>query len=772
MGNGLSILDYIKQLISDFRNLSKEEQEKIIKQWLYTFLGCFLLCSLLTGTFLQPVAKLMQGMKTGIFYLSLGTSLGRLMTFSLTFLAFFVIVLFNFRKPIANRVHSMDERGVLFMEKGTAGTSRWMTEKEAAEDFSVSDITQTTETVYGTLDEEGKRVVSFKPAKKGTGNKNRMIFGSPGTGKSYAYVRTELLQCIRRGHSLICTDPSMELTRDIGPLAEKYGYDVKILNLLEPDHSHFWNCVNETIDPKTGRLSGGRLNSFAQTYMENSIEQSAKKDLFWENGALNVLKAAIAHAAWIKEDYILSRYRELYKKVAKKAKNRDIVLEKIMVDMCSFIRCEEIIRATAKEFGYDLYEIEQILEDIKKNAPSFTITEVMDDLMNFEKLGPDFALMPKEHPGKYAYHIFETNKNESVQSSILQGLQLRMQVFTDSRLTAILSHDEIDISQINRRKTAIFVIISDKSTATKPIASLFFNFFFDDAMDTWDKEQDIADAAQMPNPCLPVTVMLDEFFSLGIIGGDINKFATVMANSRKRQFHISIILQSWNQVPALYEEYNAKSIMTCCDTILFLGANDPETCRLISEFVAGTATVLSERHKESQSFLGPIESQYGDVQHTTTSRPLLTIDEVKRWKDHMLVSRRGSLPLKLKIFPYTKHPFYLNGEIERVSVNAMVDSSEKRIEKMIEEKSNNVKESQLKISSLKSRFDTEKEEEPKQEKPSAADASSEEKTKSKPKSKNKRGANRGSSKGSQPKKAVTEPEKYKPEESGVSDLFE
>lgn len=767
MGNHRNLLEEFKAIFEDFTNLPKEEQKTIVLQWIVTFLACMAVCVILVGAFLRPFAKLIGGMNTGIIYLGLVSDLGRFCSFGLGILLFVLIVFFQTRRNVSNRIYTTDERGVHFMEKGTAGTSRWMNANEAKKEFTVGDIYNVTETIYGMFDDRGSKVVGYKKPEKASGNQNRMIFGSPGTGKSYAYGTTELCQAIRRGDSFGTTDPSGEHCRRLAPLAKAKGYTVWILNLVDPIHSSFWNCVNETINHQTGRIDGTKLNNFAEIYMKNSSDLSAKQDQFWVAAGTNLLKAAIGHASWIREEYILSSYRELYKKISKKSKERDIILERKMVGMVSFKWCEERIRKTAEEFGYDLAEIDEIIKSINKNAPRFSITEVFHDLMNFKKIAPEFDLMPINHPGRMAYQIYATNTSEAVQSSALQGIQLRMQLFTDENLTNMLSHDEIDISQINRQKTAVFVILSDKSATTKPIASLFFSFFFEGLMSSWDAQQDISDGTGEENSCLPVTVMLDEFYSIGVIGGSPDTFTTVMSNSRKRQLHISIIIQAWAQVPALYGEANSKTILTCCDTILFLGANDPETCKLISDFAAGISTVLSERHKEDQSMLGPLRSQFDDVQHTTTSRPLLTPDEVKRWKDKMLVSQRGCLPLELKIFPYTLHPYYLNGQIVKRSMDSIVESCEDRILKMEEEASDGKKNTQLMISSLKSQNDIDEEKDLKKTHEQITLDVGEDETE---KPKKKRSSSRGTSKGRKKNTAESNPSEDT-DESNVSNLF-
>ena len=62
-------------------------------------------------------------------------------------------------------------------------------------------------------------------------NGNVIIFGSPGSGKSVGIAIPTIMQTIRRGESLIVTDPKGELYEKTSLMAKKNGYTVKILNL-------------------------------------------------------------------------------------------------------------------------------------------------------------------------------------------------------------------------------------------------------------------------------------------------------------------------------------------------------------------------------------------------------------------------------------------------------------------------------------------------------------------------------------------------------------
>ena len=106
--------------------------------------------------------------------------------------------------------------------------------------------------------------------------------GSSGTGKSRAISRNLVLQAVKRGESIILTDPKSELYESMGEYLRENGYVVKVLNLVEMDHSDSWNCLCEV----------GSSEIMAQTFADIVLKNTsgASKDAFWYNAELNLLK--------------------------------------------------------------------------------------------------------------------------------------------------------------------------------------------------------------------------------------------------------------------------------------------------------------------------------------------------------------------------------------------------------------------------------------------------------------------------------------------------
>jgi len=667
-----------------------EAQSKVAKILLILAFSLFLVflffaVAACVGSFVSAVQIIGTGESNTIWYWGLVSPKGKPITI-VSYSILLVITIISFTITYRNRVKTSDERGVHFMEDNTYGSSRWMQEEEIEDSFLVSDIENTTTTIYGQLTEEGEAVVGWKAnAVGGTGNRNVIVLASMGSGKSFGYVRTELIQSILRGNSFVVTDPSAELYTDLANWLKSRGVNVKVLNLAEPEYSEFWNCLEETISPETERLDSTRLNDFANIYMANSkdpgLDQN-KKD-FWDSSAQNLLKAVIGYTAYEHETPIINAFAKLYLEIiGAKTGSNDAIYLQMTTHFTSFEWCRNEIRKAAKSRNLDLDRIEEILKHITKySSPKpYTIGEVFKHITHFSDAEKGMQKMPSWHPARLAYDMYQTNDTDLVRKSALQILQLRFELFTDDKIKDVLSHDGIKLSEINLKQSAYFVVMSDKSTTTMPISSLLFSFLFKDAQDVYDKQAQISKEKGIENPCLDLVTMLDEFYSIGVIGGSPKSFGVTMSNSRKRHIYISIIVQTYGQIKDLYEEDIRDVIQGGCSTLLFLGGNDPETCQFISEFASGEATVLSEMHKKLVGALNT--GTPTDLTVRSDRRNLLTVDEARRWKNGVLLVKQGEFPLKLRPFPWIEHPMYKDPYMKPISIYSNVKRLCLRLEEM------------------------------------------------------------------------------------------
>lgn len=178
---------------------------------------------------------------------------------------------------------SDQERNLSYSNKGTYGTSGFMTPQEMHQVLNLVDnVKHTKGQILGRM---GNRAICLP--EKTRMNQNVAVYGASGSMKSRAYVRSAVFQCMARGESIICTDPKSELYEDLAVYLENNGYTVKVFNLVSPENSDSWNCLIEI----------GGSETMAQIFADVIIQNTGtgKGDRFWDNAELNLLKALILY---------------------------------------------------------------------------------------------------------------------------------------------------------------------------------------------------------------------------------------------------------------------------------------------------------------------------------------------------------------------------------------------------------------------------------------------------------------------------------------------
>ncbi len=173
-----------------------------------------------------------------------------------------------------------DHRNFTRSKSGTYGTAGWMDDKEMRQILEVAAPEKARGVILG---QKNSSVVCLPPDTRL--NRHIAVMGSTGSMKSRAIFRNVLFQAIRRGESVICSDPKSELYADTAELFRRRGYTVKIFNLIQPEYGDSWNCMAD--------LNGDTMMAQVLTDVIIRNTSEGKGDHFWDNGEGNLLKALV-----------------------------------------------------------------------------------------------------------------------------------------------------------------------------------------------------------------------------------------------------------------------------------------------------------------------------------------------------------------------------------------------------------------------------------------------------------------------------------------------
>lgn len=577
---------------------------------------------------------------------SYGLAIALIFAFALTFVAAMI-----FRKNMdLNGAKEIDDRGMITSNAGTYGTAEWMSEAEAKQVYEVGPVENVTGTILGQFTQEGEEVIAlpFEP----TGNRNLILIGPPGSGKSFGYVRTAVFQSIVRGESVVVTDPKGEIHNDMRKLLEANGYKVKVFNLINLDLSNAWDCVQEIYDPITGNIDDQRVITFCKTVITNT-GGGAGGDPFWESSEENLFRVAVSYCAFMRETTLIKIYERRTKELLTQLpfiteEDGDKLIEIVKNPESAMFDRRKVVEYLAENF-YGKEEGNKKLQSWENDAPTCNISDIYNALLHndLNSWEDNFKNVPLNHPAASAWAVFK-GMGERVQPNIVGGLNTRLQLFMTYKVRRVISNDDIRLANIGAEKTALFLIISDDNASMQLLSSLLLSFLFKDLKEAFD--------AVGGEGRIPVNVVADELANTGVWPN----FEKTIATARSRKIAVSLILQSLPQLTQLYGEENAETIIGCCNTMLVLGCNDKYTAEYISD-KSGIVTIRAKSVSDSRaSTIGLRGAMQGySLSEGDGKRNLMNPDEVQHLgKEEILIMTNGQNLLKAKRFGFIHHPLF------------------------------------------------------------------------------------------------------------------
>lgn len=564
----------------------------------------------------------------------------------------FIIIRFPVNNTDLNATKEVDDRGVATSMAGTYGTARWMNETEAKKVYEVGPVENVTGTILGQFTQDGDEVIAlpFEP----TGNRNLILIGPPGSGKSFGYVRTAVFQSIVRGESVVVTDPKGEIHNDMRKLLESRGYKVKVFNLINLDLSNAWDCVQEIYDPITGNIDDQRVITFCKTVIANTGGgANSKGDPFWESSEENLFRVAVSYCAYIREKSLIEIYERRAKELLTQLpyitqEDEQSLIEIVKNPESAMVDRRRVVEYLAHSF-YGDEEGDRKLSEWEEDAPTCNISDIYDALLHndLDKWEANFKYVPLSHPAASAWAVFK-GMGERVQPNIVGGLNTRLQLFMTYKVRRVISNDDIRLANLGAEKTALFLIISDDNASMQLLSSLLLSFLFKDLKEAFD--------AVGGEGRIPVNVVADELANTGVWPN----FEKTIATARSRKIAVSLILQSLPQLTQLYGEENAETIIGCCNTMLVLGCNDKYTAEYISDksgIVTIRAKSVSDTRASSAGNRGVMQGY--SLSEGDGKRNLVNPDEVQHLdKEQILIMTNGQNMLEAKRFGFIHHPLF------------------------------------------------------------------------------------------------------------------
>lgn len=250
-------------------------------------------------------------------------------------------------------------------------------------------------------------------------NKNVLVVGGSGSGKTRFFIKPNLMQCDSKDYptSFVVTDPKGSIVVECGNLLRRRGYRIKILNTINFKKSMHYN-------PFAYIHSEKDILKLVTTLITNTKGEGKEGDDFWVKAETLLYTALIGYIH--------------YEAPAE---------EQNFATLIEFINASEV-REDDEEF---------------KNPV---------DLM--------FEALEKEKPNHFAVRQYKKYKLAAGKTakSILISCGARMAPFDIQELRDLTAYDELELDTLGDRKTALFIIISDNDDTFNFLVSMAYTQLF------------------------------------------------------------------------------------------------------------------------------------------------------------------------------------------------------------------------------------------------------------------------------------------------------
>lgn len=269
-----------------------------------------------------------------------------------------------------------------------------------------------------------------------TPNQNAVIVGGSGAGKTWRYVKPNLMQA---NTSFVVLDPKGENLKDTGALLEAHGYEIRVLNLLDMTQSDHYNPFCYLTDENS-------IQTMITTiFKATSAEGGGGGDMkFWEDSA-EALLSALVYYLWDfapEEDQNFATVMEMIRKA------------KVDED-----------HANAKSM------VDRLFDDLEANYPNHIALKYWQ-----------------------SYRVGSAKTLKSIQSTLTAHLAK----FNLSSLEELTSYDELNIRDLGDKKVALFALIPDMDTSFNFLVSVLYTQLFQELERVADAREDDGRGLKIP----------------------------------------------------------------------------------------------------------------------------------------------------------------------------------------------------------------------------------------------------------------------------------
>lgn len=450
------------------------------------------------------------------------------------------------------------------------------------------------------------------------------------------------------------TDPKGELYAKHAATFRKNGYTVNVIDLSDVYHSTRWNPFND-VWRKTDEMlystvtqKNGKYYSAGIEYLTNAEAENAQRE----------------RVVRLRDEIYVDLQDLVYTMCPVENKNdqtwqrgaRDLLFALV------FAFWEDVRDGYMPREKFNLYNLYRNVTDYAKG--------------DCDELKAYFETRRPESRTRGLSNTVLVSEDRTL-SSYLGDVNQYLNWMADGGIAALTSGNEIEFTEFDEKPNALFLKIPDEKENRYKLVSLFVVQMYKALVEKATRNKELSKTKEQ-TLLRNVYFLMDEFGNLP----KMHKMDTIVTVGRSRHIYTVPVIQDFNQLDEKYGKEVAATIRSNCNIQIFIGSNDENTRKIISE-ACGKKKVKQISYSENRDM---------SVSTSAQSVPLIYPNELEHLNDpangiigNAIVLCLGNYPIRSKITPIFRAQKFYKPEHTEISKGAFIDFDETKTHYDIEQ---------------------------------------------------------------------------------------
>ena len=481
-----------------------------------------------------------------------------------------------------------------------------------------------------------------------------LVVGTTRSGKTFSIVNI-LIQSLRMSdESMIVMDVKGELYKTHGKSLIDDGYDVKVVDFINPKKSVRWNPLGIIIK-KYREAYNEYQRQMSMPENRNIVDEISQDRILITQFKRQIVKTDGDHDDLLKQIKILEKEIESLNAMLPKPNYSEA--EELISDIAMRLCHEEDARdpfwsssATTILEGYINFLLEQKIRD--ENGKMMFLPDEMINMRSVKMLhdqGKTWIDPEKYDNCSSILEYFITKKRKQTDQSYMKLIEFvrspdntrgSISAVFDDKIKYFLANEDIlnmtsvsefDLKQLGQKKTAIFIGIHDEKGTYHELPSILISQTYEELIKLARNETDNSRLK------VPVYVVWDEFAN----GSRWDNIVNALTAGLSRGVRFCLVVQDFAQLNTKYGKDNAGTIRSNCQNLYYLLAGEYSTLKDVSD-LCGSKIIWNHNRQEKETV------------------PLLSTDALSKLSmGEAVIKRQRMNPINTRLRSFDRYVFRL-----------------------------------------------------------------------------------------------------------------